>query len=256
MSEEAHSAGDGDIPPGLEGIGAAPPTFGQVAEALAATAGEPTDEETLAASARALGARAVVNHEEAGVRAEAVLPTPAQIVEFHVCAGLNACQGHDVSGRALIAGAGECATSQHVCHGVGACRGQGGCGYSGSAYDQAIPAEQSCSHHGSCASPINECRVSTLGSNKGKSVWKLARKLFETRAFNSTVQFQPAPREGTPDNLVPSYVESVPGVRPDFSKSQGGLCRAPHPGGPPDHGMDSEFGGVDSNFCRIPNPKA
>lgn len=231
-----------------------PPTFEQAAEALTDSTERPADEETLAARAQALGAKAVVFHEEAGVQAVpqvALASAAATVTEFHVCAGLNACAGHDVTGNALIAGAGECATSQHVCHGVGACRGQGGCGYSGSAYDQAIPAEQSCSHHGSCASPINESRVSSLGSNKGKSVWKLARKLFETRAFNSTVQFQAAPREGTEDDWVPSYVTSVPGVidPKTFPDAIGSLCRQPHPDGRA-HDEDS-----DTNLCRATKPE-
>src|SRR5580704_18379268 len=103
------------------------PTLATAAETVAATVGHPDQEPTLAASARALGTRAVVVHHEAGVEARPqTTPTNVSVTEFHVCAGLNACNGHDVSGSALIAGAGECATSQHVCHGSGACRGQGG----------------------------------------------------------------------------------------------------------------------------------
>jgi len=223
-------------------------SFAQAAATLAADGGGASDEEELATRARALGQRAVQHGSEHGVAVTP--PGPPAVTEFHVCAGLNACKGHDVDGQAMMAGTGACATSQHVCHGEGACRGQGGCGYAGSAYEQAIPAEQSCSHHGSCASPINECRVSSMGPNKGKSVWKLARKLFEARAFNAQVQYQPATREGLPDFVVPTYVTSVPGAGTiDFGVAEGVMCRMPHPEGPQDnHGAD----GGDPNLCRIP----
>ncbi len=254
MGEEgaptAHEALLGSETPGSDPAESGVPRgFGEAAEVLAHSAGQDSREDVLGARARALGDRAVVRHHEAGL--SATPPQPVPVTELHVCAGLNACQGHDVHGTALMAGAGECATAQHVCHGSGACRGQGGCGYSGSAYEQAIPAEQACSHHGSCASPINECRVSSMGPNKGKSVWKLARKLFEARAFNANVQFQPAPREGYPDDVVPSYVTSVPGVgggpSPD---APGSLCRVPHPDGlSHDHGSDP-------NLCRATKPGA
>lgn len=130
---------------------------------------------------------------------------PSAPLELHVCRGLNACAGHDVSGTAPMAGMGECATVNHVCHGEGNCRGQGGCGYAGSDYEQSKPGEQSCSHNGSCASPINESRVFSAGPYKGKSVWKRARKLFEARMYESGIPFGPAPGEGYPDDLVPSY---------------------------------------------------
>ncbi|GHF69576.1 hypothetical protein GCM10018790_54280 [Kitasatospora xanthocidica] len=80
-------------------------------------------------------------------------------MELHVCMGLNACKGHgrDTSGE--MAGMGECATVFHVCHGANECRAQGGCGYSGSDAEQAVPGDQNCRWNGSCASPINESRV-------------------------------------------------------------------------------------------------
>lgn len=226
-----------------------PLSFAEAAEALEADLVSGTPAEALDARARALSERSFARRREHGVTASP--QQPAAVTEFHVCAGLNACAGHDVTGGGLIAGAGECATSQHVCHGSGACRGQGGCGYAGSAYEQAIPGEQSCSHHGSCASPINRCRVSSIGPNKGKSVWKLARKLFEARMFNAQVQFQPVSLEGFPDDRVPSYVKSVPGVdvgcAPD---APGSLCRTPHP----DH-LDHDPG-ADPNLCRATKPGA
>ncbi|HEX3425582.1 MAG TPA: hypothetical protein VHT30_05585 [Acidimicrobiales bacterium] len=243
-SESERNADAEQRPPATPG---APASFAEAAEVLAASsvpvgAQAGSEEQLLSIRARDLGQRAFVRRQEAGVTA--VAPQPVQVVEFHVCAGLNACHGHDSGGTALIAGAGVCATAQHVCHGAGACRGQGGCGYSGSAYEQAIPAEQACSHHGSCAAPINECRVSTMGPNRGKSVWKLARKLFEARMFNAEVQFQPAPQEGSPDDLVPGYVVAVPGVLPLPLDPPGSICRVPHPDGLA-HDPAS-----DANLCR------
>ena len=125
--------------------------------------------------------------------------------ELHVCMGLNSCACHDVKGTAPMAGMGECATVQHVCHGEGECRGQGGCGYAGSDYEQALPGEQACSNNGSCAVPINESRVFSAGPYKGKSVWMRARKLFEQRMYQAGIPFGPSPGEGYPDDLVPPY---------------------------------------------------
>lgn len=140
---------------------------------------------------------------EAG--APAVEPTTDQIVELHVCMGLNACKGHGLEGSGEMAGMGKCATAQHVCHGGNNCRGQGGCGYSGSDLEQAKPGNQACAENGSCASPINVSRVSSAGPNKGKSVWKLARALFEQRMYEAGLPFGPSPGEGIPDDEVPSY---------------------------------------------------
>lgn len=126
-------------------------------------------------------------------------------MELHVCMGLNACQGHDVTGTATLAGTGQCATAPHVCHGSNNCRGQGGCGYAGIDVEQGKPGDQSCKWNGSCASPINVSRVSSAGPNKGKSVWKLARRIFEERMYDAGVPFGPSPGEGIPDELVPSY---------------------------------------------------
>lgn len=133
-------------------------------------------------------------------------PAPtAPILELHVCMGLNACQGHGVNGTGDMAGTGECATAVHTCHGSNECRGQGGCGYLGDDAQQGIPGEQACKWNGSCASPINKGRVSTKGANKGKSVWKLARSLFETRMYLAGVPFGPSPGEGPEDDIVPDY---------------------------------------------------
>jgi hypothetical protein len=123
--------------------------------------------------------------------------------ELHVCMGLNSCAGHDVKGTATMAGMGSCATVFHVCHGNNDCRGQGGCGYAGSDAEQGKPGAQACSANGSCASPINVSRVSSAGQNKGKSVWQLARQLFEQRMYEAEAPFGPSPGEGYPDDLVP-----------------------------------------------------
>jgi hypothetical protein len=137
-----------------------------------------------------------------GVHLGKVHPTGKDL-ELHVCMGLNSCQSHDIKGTAPMAGMGHCATAIHVCHGDNACRGQGGCGYSGSDYEQAKPGNQSCSLNGSCASPINASRVFSAGPYKGKSVWKRARAIFEERMYESGVRFGPSPGDGYPDDLVP-----------------------------------------------------
>jgi hypothetical protein len=150
---------------------------------------------------------------EAGVRTEdsaanALGDQPKAPLELHVCMGLNACAGHGAGGSGKMAGMGSCATVIHVCHGDNHCRGQGGCGYAGSAYEQAKPGDQACFQNGSCASPINGCRVFSAGPYKGKSVWKSARAIFEERMYEAQVQFGPSPGEGYPDDLIPpGYVQ-------------------------------------------------
>ena len=96
--------------------------------------------------------------------------------------GLNACKGHDRFGTNACAGMGYCATAQyHSCHTLNNCRSQGGCGLYGSTEEQNRPGENHCAWQGSCAVPIQAERYSTQGANMGKSVWILARKLFEER---------------------------------------------------------------------------
>ena len=139
-------------------------------------------------------------------------PDQRELVELHVCMGLNSCAAtsptpekpkgsrRDPQGTAPMAGTGTCATVVHVCHGDNACRGQGGCGYAGSAFEQTKPGDQACSGNGSCASPINVSRVFSAGPYKGKSVWKRARAIFETRMYEAGVAFGPSPGEGYPDD--------------------------------------------------------
>ncbi|HKS46493.1 MAG TPA: hypothetical protein VJT49_15550 [Amycolatopsis sp.] len=161
-------------------------------------------EATLMASGGQLGAAIRVSaHEAGGERPHKIVK---QVLELHVCMGLNACVGHDVNvDRTRIAGAGQCATALHVCHGDNECRGQGGCGYLGDEYEQAIPGEQSCCQNGSCGSPINESRVASAGPFKGTGVWKLARKRFEQRMWRAGLPFGEPPGEGYPDDLVPPF---------------------------------------------------
>ncbi|HEU5003335.1 MAG TPA: hypothetical protein VFW71_11240 [Actinomycetota bacterium] len=151
-------------------------------------------------------ARHQAGHEAGEHGPPQVRTAPGQVVpELHVCMGLNACTGQGANGSGPMAGMGDCATVAHVCHGANNCRGQGGCGYSGSDYEQAKPGEQACKYSGSCASPINISRMSSAGPNKGKSVWQLARFLFEKRMYDAGVPFGPSPGQGSPDDLVPSY---------------------------------------------------
>jgi hypothetical protein len=131
--------------------------------------------------------------EEAGV----------QRLETHVCRGLNACQGHDITGRAEMAGMGYCATADpHICAGHNDCRIQGGCGSPNPyfpmtdprQYDfQNHPNENLCKSYGACGSPILPGTTITVGVNTGTLVWDLARKLFEERMSKVGIEFGPAP---------------------------------------------------------------
>lgn len=128
----------------------------------------------------------------------------------HVCYGLNACKGQDITGMATAAGNGKCATADpHVCSGQNHCKGQGGCGFSPkqpemqnhpgqneeagqikgtNGYWQANPNSDS-----ACGSPIMPSIVNTLGDNTPDGgdptvydrangyVWDFARLLFEEK---------------------------------------------------------------------------
>lgn len=167
----------------------------------------------VAAERRAVAHEAGVTGRHSGEAPGGGAPAPAdpkdkQLVELHVCMGLNACAAtdttrHDPDGTAPMAGMGSCATVFHACHGDNACRGQGGCGYAGDEVEQMKPGDQSCNANGSCASPINVSRVVSAGPRKGKSVWRLARERFEERMYDAGVTFGPSPGEGYPDDLVP-----------------------------------------------------
>lgn len=114
-------------------------------------------------------------------------------LELHACMGLNACKGHDRFGTNECAGTGYCATQTHVCHTLNNCRGQGGCGLFGSAEEQCRPGENNCAFQGSCATPIQAERFGTEGPNAGKSVWLLARNLFEKRMAKANRNVGPSP---------------------------------------------------------------
>lgn len=125
-----------------------------------------------------------------------VIPNPK---ELHACMGLNACKGHDRKGTNDCAGMGECATAAvHSCHTLNDCRNQGGCGLYGTPDEQQNPGNNSCSWQGSCAVPINAERFSTEGPNRGKSVWKRARVVFEEKMINANRQFGDSFMEGGP----------------------------------------------------------
>ena len=128
--------------------------------------------------------------------------------EFHACMGLNACKGHDRFGSNQCAGTGYCATEQHVCHTLNNCRGQGGCGLYGDAAEQCRPTANHCAFQGSCATPIQAERISTMGPNTGKSVWILARRLFEERMEKANRNVGPSPMpNGPPQQWLSSLGE-------------------------------------------------
>ena len=142
----------------------------------------------------------------AGMCSHPVPPTPAPAsqptastttnvpLELHVCMGLNACKGHDRFGTNECAGMGFCSTAEiHHCRTLNNCRGQGGCGLFGTAEDDATPGANECAWQGACAVPIQAERFSTQGENKGKSVWVLARKLFEERMKKANRSFGASP---------------------------------------------------------------
>jgi hypothetical protein len=137
-----------------------------------------------------------------GCSTPAPAPTPAANtntvtappLELHICMGLNACKGHDRYGTNECAGTGYCATAQaHTCHTLNNCRGQGGCGLYGDGEEQNFPGANDCAWQGSCAVPVQAERYSTQGPNKGKSVWGLARKLFEERMQKANRNFGASP---------------------------------------------------------------
>jgi hypothetical protein len=131
--------------------------------------------------------------------------------ELHVCMGINACKGHDRLGTNNCAGTGYCATAaEHSCHTLNNCRGQGGCGLYGTPDEQNNPGNNSCSWLGSCAVPINAERFSTEGPNKGLSVWKRARTIFEEKMKAANRQFGPSPMLAGPtyDYLTSNYSAS------------------------------------------------
>lgn len=115
----------------------------------------------------------------------------------HSCMGLNSCKNQGRTLNNNCAGQGWCATSlaynpanpsqpkvsDHQCHVTNDCKGQGGCGLYGTQEELNAPGGNACQAQGSCATPINAERFITEGDNRGKSVWKQARKHFETAVW-------------------------------------------------------------------------
>jgi hypothetical protein len=129
-------------------------------------------------------------------------------LELHACMGLNACKGHDRFGTNSCAGTGQCATETHVCHTLNNCAGQGGCGLFGDGAEQCKPGANDCAWQGSCATPIQAERFGTLGANKDKSVWLLARELFEQRMNKARRNVGDAPFvAGPPQAWLSSFGE-------------------------------------------------
>ena len=121
------------------------------------------------------------------------IPQAIPPLELHACMGLNACKGHGWSGTNECAGTGDCATNRHPCHTLNNCRGQGGCGLYGSSKEVCHPGDNDCAFQGSCGTPILASRYITQGPNKGRSVWLLARELFEKRMKKANRTFGPPP---------------------------------------------------------------
>lgn len=102
-------------------------------------------------------------------------------LELHSCMGLNSCKGRDFFGTNDCAGTGSCATVEHPCHTLNECANQGGCGLFGTPEEFCHPGANDCAFQGSCGTPIAASRFIASGPNKGRSVWLLARQLFEER---------------------------------------------------------------------------
>lgn len=141
------------------------------------------------------------DYKKSALKSKAPQDKPKQLIpplELHACMGLNACKGHDFFGTNDCAGMGHCATQHHVCHTLNNCRGQGGCGLFGSADEFCHPGENPCAFQGSCGTPIPSSRFVSQGPNKGRSVWLIARELFEARMSKAQRSVGPAPMKGGP----------------------------------------------------------
>lgn len=134
------------------------------------------------------------------------IPQKLPPLELHACMGLNACKGHGWSGNNECAGTGDCATNRHPCHTLNDCKGQGGCGLFGTTEEFCKPGENDCSFQGSCGTPILASRFINQGPNKGRSVWLLARKLFEDRMAKAKRTVGPPP-DGQENGPTTEYVQ-------------------------------------------------
>jgi len=110
-------------------------------------------------------------------------PWPPPPAHPHSCQGLNACknQGHTKDND--CAGAGLCATAvDHSCQYTNSCKYQGGCGYPGRSESGAPdynPRENTCAGNGGCQSPISPRQYYNSGEYQGKTVWEVARTMYE-----------------------------------------------------------------------------
>lgn len=112
--------------------------------------------------------------------------------EMHVCRGLNQCKGQGTGGSGSMAGDGNCATAvAHGCSGSESCHMQSGCGR-GAPENQEHPGDNECKGHGGCAVPITD-NVMSAGKYEGRSVWEVARELFEARMTEKGVEVADAP---------------------------------------------------------------
>ena len=142
----------------------------------------------------------------------------AQLVELHVCMGLNSCKAtppdklkvfphgtrHDPLGTAPMAGMGTCATAVHVCHGDNACRGQGGCGYAGSAYEQSKPGDSGMQRERQLRQPDqHQPRLLGRAVQGQERLEARARDLRGSACTRPASPFGPSPGEGYPDDLLP-----------------------------------------------------
>ena len=115
------------------------------------------------------------------------LPPPwTQMLELHICQGLNACAGHGANHSGTMPGDGTCATVTHACQNTNNCRGQGACGTAGvGTFFEWAPGQNRCAGQGGCQSPIRESQVYCPGEvpwcDKVTPVWEVARALFEDR---------------------------------------------------------------------------
>jgi hypothetical protein len=140
--------------------------------------------------------------------------------ELHVCMGLNTCAAKGRSMDNECAGTGTCATNSHPCHTLNDCKGQGGCGLFGTTPEFCHPGENGCKYQGSCGTPILASRFISQGPNIGRSVWQLARKLFEERMNSEDQKVGPPP--AGPYGPTNEYVNQINQTQPSTDNSSCG----------------------------------
>ena len=120
--------------------------------------------------------------------------------DLHSCMGLNECRGLDITGTAVRAGEGTCATAMpHTCASLNACNHQSMCGFD----DQTVPGANKGAGSGGCNSPALPSARNTDQPNtpngssqiyaKAKgNVWRFARILFEERMDKAGIAYGPS----------------------------------------------------------------